>query len=158
MASTTVHDRSSGTESGPRTPGKVAARADRSDPRYQAYAVMRLGFVALPIVFGLDKFFNVLVHWPVYLAPWINNIMPGSGQQFMYFVGAVEIIAGLAVLVKPRYGSYLVSGWLAGIVINLLTLSGYYDVAFRDFGLFLAALVLARLASVYDPPFRSRGR
>jgi uncharacterized membrane protein YphA (DoxX/SURF4 family) len=132
------------------------ARADWHDARYQAFAIMRLAFTVAPIAFGLDKFFNVLVDWPQYLAPWVNDIMPGSGQDFMYFVGAVEIVAGLAVLAKPRYGAYVVAAWLAGIIINLLTYSGYYDVALRDFGLLLAALTLGRLASVYDPPLRFR--
>jgi uncharacterized membrane protein YphA (DoxX/SURF4 family) len=128
--------------------------ADWSDARYQSYMLLRLAFTVAPIAFGIDKFFNVLVHWPKYLAPWINNIMPGSGQQFMYFVGGIEIVAGIAVLLKPRYGAYLVAAWLAGIVINLLSYSGFYDVALRDFGLMLGALTLARLASVYDPPFK----
>src|SRR4051794_29615822 len=128
------------------------ARADWSDARYQAFALMRLAFTVAPIAFGLDKFFNVMVDWPQYLAPWVNDIMPGSGQDFMYFVGAVEIIAGVSVLLKPRYGAYVVAAWLGGIIINLLTYSGYYDVALRDFGLLLGALTLARLASVYDPP------
>jgi uncharacterized membrane protein YphA (DoxX/SURF4 family) len=127
-----------------------------SDPRFQAYALMRLTFVVAPIAFGLDKFFNVLVHWPKYLAPWINDIVPGSAQQFMYVVGGIEIVAGLAVLLKPRYGAYLVAAWLAGIIVNLLSYSGYYDIALRDFGLMLGALTLARLASVYDPPLRAR--
>ena len=132
------------------------ARADWRDPRYQAFSLLRLAFTVAPIAFGLDKFFNVLVHWPNYLAPWINDIAPGSGQDFMYFVGVIEIIAGVAVALKPRYGAYLVAGWLAGIVINLLTVSGFYDIALRDFGLMLAALTLARLASAYDPPLQLR--
>jgi hypothetical protein len=134
------------------------ARADWRDPRYQAYALMRLAFIVAPIAFGVDKFFNVMVDWPQYLAPWINDIAPGTGQQFMYFVGGTEIVAGLAVALKPRYGAYVVAGWLGGIIINLLTHSGYYDVALRDFGLLLAALTLARLASVYDAPLRLRRR
>jgi hypothetical protein len=134
------------------------ARADWRDARYQAFALMRLTFTVAPIAFGLDKFFNVMVDWPVYLAPWINDIAPGSGQDFMYFVGAIEIVAGVLVALKPRYGAYVVAGWLAGIVLNLLTHSGYYDIALRDFGLMLAALTLARLASVYDPPLRLGGR
>ena len=129
-------------------------RANLRDARYQAFMLLRLTFTVAPIAFGLDKFFNVLVDWPIYLAPWINDIAPGSGQDFMYFVGAIEIVAGVLVALKPRYGAYVVAGWLAGIIINLLTLSGYYDVALRDFGLMLAALTLARLASVYDPPLR----
>ena len=128
-----------------------------SDPRYQAFALMRLAFTVAPIAFGVDKYFNVMVHWPKYLAPWINNIAPGSGQDFMYFVGAVEILAGLVVAIKPRYGAYLVAGWLFGIVINLLTYSGFYDIALRDFGLMLGALTLSRLAAVYDPPLRIFG-
>jgi hypothetical protein len=132
--------------------------ADWRDPRYQAFALMWLAFTVAPIAFGLDKFFNVMVDWPVYLAPWINDIAPGSGQDFMYFVGATEIAAGLLVALKPRYGAYVVAAWLAGIIVNLLTHSGYYDIALRDFGLMLGALTLARLAAVYDRPGRSVAR
>jgi hypothetical protein len=132
--------------------------ADWRDPRYQAFALMWLAFTVAPIAFGLDKFFNVMVDWPVYLAPWINDIAPGSGQDFMYFVGATEIAAGLLVALKPRYGAYVVAAWLAGIIVKLLTHSGYYDIALRDFGLMLGALTLARLAAVYDRPGRSVAR
>jgi uncharacterized membrane protein YphA (DoxX/SURF4 family) len=131
--------------------GSVVDRV-KGDPAYQAFLLLRVGFAALPILFGLDKFFDVLVNWEVYLAPWINDIVPGNATDAMYVVGVVEIVAGIAVLVKPRYGAYLVAAWLAGIVINLLTLSGYYDIALRDFGLMAGALTLARLASKYDPP------
>jgi uncharacterized membrane protein YphA (DoxX/SURF4 family) len=134
--------------------GAADARRDWGDPRYQAFALLRLAFTAAPIAFGLDKFFNVLVDWPQYLAPWINDIAPGSGQDFMYLVGAIEILAGIIVALKPRYGAYVVAGWLGGIVVNLLTYSGYYDIALRDFGLMLGALTLGRLAAVYDPPLR----
>ncbi len=134
--------------------GVPAARPDWRDARYQAFALMRLAFTVAPIAFGLDKFFNVMVDWPIYLAPWIDDIAPGSAQDFMYFVGATEIVAGIAVALKPRYGAYLVAAWLGGIVVNLLTHSGYYDIALRDFGLMLGALSLARLAAVYDPPLR----
>jgi hypothetical protein len=156
MASTTVGERTSAYESAVSANGDnvAAGRAGWRDPRYQAFAMLRLTFTVAPIAFGLDKFFNVMVDWPHYLAPWINDIAPGSGQEFMYFVGVTEIVAGLAVAVKPRYGAYVVAAWLAGIVINLLTHSGFYDIALRDFGLMLAALTLARLASVYDPPLR----
>ena len=126
--------------------------ADWRDARYQAFSLLRIAFTVAPIAFGLDKFFNVMVDWPIYLAPWINDIVPGSASDAMYAVGVIEIVAGIAVLVKPRYGAYLVAAWLAGIVVNLLTYSGYYDVALRDFALMLAALTLARLASKYDPP------
>ena len=124
----------------------------KDDPGYQAFLLLRIGFAVLPIVFGLDKFFNVFVDWEQYLAPWINDIVPGNASDAMHIVGVVEIVAGFAVLLKPRYGAYLVAAWLAGIVTNLLTLSGYYDIALRDFGLMLGALTLGRLASKYDPP------
>jgi len=156
--STTLHPSSSSVDE----PPVRAGRGERGpgprwrDSRYQAYLLLRLGFVAAPIAFGLDKFWNAMVDWPQYLAPWINDIVPGSGQDFMYFVGVVEIVAGLVVLVKPRYGGYLVALWLAGIVINLFSYPGWYDIAVRDFGLMLAALTLARLASFYDPPLRLR--
>ena len=131
-----------------------AAEGRWADPRYQAYMLMRLTFVVAPIAFGLDKFFNVMVQWPDYLAPWINDIAPGTGQEFMYFVGVTEILAGVTVALKPRYGAYVVAAWLGGIIANLLTYSGFYDIALRDFGLMLGALTLARLAAVYDPPLR----
>ena len=136
----------------PSTSRETAAATSliRRDPRYQAYAMLRLAFTVAPIAFGLDKFFNVLVDWPVYLAPWINDVLPGSAQDAMYAVGVVEITAGLLVALAPRYGAYAVAAWLAGIIVNLLTLSGYYDIALRDFGLMIGALSLARLAAVYD--------
>ena len=148
------------TSRAPSSNGGAASRvhADWRDAHYQAFALLRLAFTVAPIAFGLDKFFNVLVDWPTYLAPWINDIAPGSGQDFMYVVGVIEILAGVAVALRPRYGAYLVAGWLAGIVINLLTVSGFYDIALRDFGLMLAALTLARLASIYDSPFSRRPR
>jgi uncharacterized membrane protein YphA (DoxX/SURF4 family) len=121
---------------------------------YQAYLLLRLAFAVAPIAFGLDKFFNVMVDWPIYLAPWINDIAPGSGQDFMYLVGGVEILAGVLVAFKPRYGAPVVAAWLAGIIVNLLTVPGFYDVALRDFGLLLGALTLARLALSYDPPLK----
>jgi hypothetical protein len=133
--------------------GAAAALFGR-EAGYHAYLMLRLAFAVAPIAFGLDKFFNVLVDWPVYLAPWVNDVMPGSGQDFMYLVGVVEILAGVLVALKPRYGAPLVAAWLAGIIVNLLTVPGFYDVALRDFGLLLGALTLARLALVYDPPLR----
>ena len=127
-----------------------------TDGRFQAFAILWIGFSVAPLLFGLDKFFDVLVDWPKYLAPWINDIAPGSAKDFMHVVGGVELLAGLAVALKPRYGAYLVAAWLGGIIVNLLSYSGYYDIALRDFGLLLGALALARLASVYDPPLRVR--
>jgi hypothetical protein len=160
MAATTDHEPTSGTGRAASLNGTHVsiAEPDWRDARYQAFALMRLAFTVAPIAFGLDKFFNVMVDWPIYLAPWLNDIAPGSGQDLMYVVGAVEILAGVIVAIKPRYGAYIVAGWLAGIILNLLTLSGYYDIALRDFGLMLGAVTLARLASVYDPPLRLGGR
>jgi uncharacterized membrane protein YphA (DoxX/SURF4 family) len=124
----------------------------KGDPAFQAFLLLRIAFTVAPILFGLDKFFNVMVDWEGYLAPWINDIVPGSASTAMHLVGIVEVVAGIFVFLKPRYGAYVVAAWLAGIIINLLTYSGFYDVALRDFGLMLGALALARLASVYDPP------
>jgi hypothetical protein len=130
--------------------GDVAVPLTRREPGYQAYLMLRVAFTAAPIAFGLDKFFNVLTSWPHYLAPWVNDLMPGSAQDFMHFVGVVEIAAGVIVAVRPRYGAPLVAAWLGGIILNLLTYSGFYDVALRDFGLMLGALTLTRLAWHYD--------
>jgi uncharacterized membrane protein YphA (DoxX/SURF4 family) len=124
----------------------------KTDPAYQAFLIMRIAFTVAPILFGLDKFFNILVHWEIYLASWINDIIPGTATTAMHLVGVVEIVAGVFVALKPRYGAYVVAAWLGGIIIDLLTYSGYYDIALRDFGLMLGALTLARLASKYDPP------
>jgi hypothetical protein len=128
------------------------------DPVYQSFMLLRIAFTVAPIVFGLDKFFNVLVNWELYLAPWVNRLMPGTATDFMYLVGVVEIAAGVVVALKPRYGAYLVAAWLAGIIVNLLTYSGYYDIALRDFGLMLAALTLARLSTLFDPAGLHIGR
>jgi uncharacterized membrane protein YphA (DoxX/SURF4 family) len=138
------------------TAGSNAATGSLGDPAYQAFTLLRVGFCALPIVMGIDKFFNSMVLWPQYLADWINNIVPGTAQQLMYAVGVVEIVAGLIVALKPRYGAYLVAAWLAGIIINLVTYGEWTDIALRDLGLMLGALTLGRLASVYDPPFARR--
>jgi uncharacterized membrane protein YphA (DoxX/SURF4 family) len=137
------------------TSPEVLQRA-RSDPAYAAFLLLRIGFTVLPIVFGFDKFTNVLTKWEGYLAPWIVDVGPLSAHQVMLVVGVVEIIAGVAVAIKPRYAAYVVAAWLAGIIVNLLSYPGFYDIALRDFGLLLAALTLARLAAVYDPAWRRR--
>ncbi|HKU12616.1 MAG TPA: hypothetical protein VJQ61_15480 [Sinomonas sp.] len=112
----------------------------------QAYALLRTLYVVAPVLFGLDKFFNILAYWPTYLAPVATQIVPLSPQGFMYIVGVVEVIAGLLVAFKPRWGSVVVALWLAGIIVNLLVLGHFYDVALRDFGLLVGALALNRLA------------
>ncbi|MET3174557.1 UNVERIFIED_ORG: small-conductance mechanosensitive channel [Arthrobacter sp. UYCu721] len=103
-------------------------------------------FTVAPILFGLDKFTNILTDWTIYLAPVATSVVPVSAQIFMYIVGVVEIIAGIAVAVRPRFGSLLVAAWLLGIIINLLVLGSFHDVALRDFGLLVGALALNRLS------------
>ena len=128
----------------------TTARPDHSlrikDPTYQAFLLLRTAFTVAPILFGLDKFTNLMTDWTMYLAPWINNLVPGDAATAMHIVGVVEILAGILVAVAPRIGAYVVAAWLAGIILNLLTLSGFYDVALRDFGLLVGALALGRLA------------
>jgi hypothetical protein len=127
-----------------------AHRSQLNDPAYQGFALVRIGFTVAPILFGLDKFLNWLVDWPIYLAPQINDIVPGNAHQAMLAVGVIEVVAGLAVAVRPRFGGYLVALWLAGIIGNLLLQADYYDIALRDFGLLLGALALARLATAFQ--------
>jgi hypothetical protein len=127
----------------------IARPTALSDPAYQAFLLLRTVFSVAPILFGLDKFANILVHWPSYLAPWIDAVVPGTAQQAMYAVGVIEIVAGIVVAVAPRFGGWLVAAWLAGIIVNLLTFPGFFDIALRDFGLFVGAVALARLATRY---------
>lgn len=117
-------------------------------PTRQAFWLLRIGFTVAPIAFGLDKFAEVLTDdWERYLAPFVDDVIPGSASDAMLMVGVVEILAGLLVAVAPRIGAYVVAGWLAGIIVNLLIVGGYGDVALRDFGLLLGALTLGRLAA-----------
>jgi hypothetical protein len=125
----------------PRLTGPVA------DPAQQAFLLLRTVFTVAPIAFGLDKFVNLLTDWPGYLAPFADRIVPGTAQQAMYAVGVIEIVAGIFVAVRPKYGALVVAAWLAGIIVNLLMLGDYYDVALRDFGLLVGALALWRLAA-----------
>jgi uncharacterized membrane protein YphA (DoxX/SURF4 family) len=113
----------------------------------QAYMLLRTVFTVAPILFGLDKFFELMTTWEKYLAPQIDTIVPGTARQAMLLVGVVEVAAGILVALLPRIGGYVVALWLAGIIVNLLLLGQYYDVALRDFGLLIAALSLARLAA-----------
>src|SRR6476469_3171813 len=121
----------------------VAAGAQR-----QAYLLLRTVFTVAPIIFGLDKFTNLLTHWTMYLAPVATSVVPLPAQTLMYIVGVVEIVAGLTVALRPRFGSLLVAVWLLVIIINLLVLGSYFDVALRDFGLLVGALALNRLSPV----------
>jgi hypothetical protein len=123
----------------------------RSDPAAQAFMLLRITFVVAPILFGLDKFAEVMINdWPKYLAPEFNDLIPGSAQEAMYLVGVVEIAAGVVVALSPRFGGLLVAGWLAGIIVSLLLVGGYADIALRDFGLLVGALALSRLASAHS--------
>lgn len=127
-------------------------------PARQAFVLLRTVFTVAPIVVGLDEFTNLLVEWPGYLAPALDDLVPGTAQQAMFAVGVVEILAGIAVALRPRFGGLLVAGWLAGIIVNLLILPGYDDVALRDFGLLVGALALSRLALAEDPAARQAAR
>ena len=120
------------------------------DATYQAYAVLRGAFTIAPIVFGLDKFTNLLVQWDQYLAPVLSDPLPVSPHQVMYAVGVVEVLAGVVVFLHPRLGGVVVAAWLGGIIVNLMLIPGFYDVALRDFVLLLAAVALQRLATRYD--------
>jgi len=132
----------------------VARAGDRTlaHPAYQGFVILWLGFTAAPILFGLDQLvFNRLTDWGQYLAPVFRDLSPLDVSGTMMVVGAIEIVAGLLVLARPRIGAYVVAAWLAGIIVNLLLLGDFYDVALRDFGLLLGALALARLATAFRP-------
>ena|SRR5581483_6714536 len=134
---------------------RPAPRGDVSDPAFQAFWLLRIAFVVAPIAFGVDKFAHVLVNWDKYLAPEFTDLFNAQAHTLMYGVGVIEIVAGLVVLFRPRFGGYLVAAWLGGIIINLLMMANYYDIALRDFGLLLAALTLARLATAFPADRRS---
>ena len=119
------------------------------DGAQQAFVLLRTVFTIAPIAFGLDKFLNLLTDWEDYLAPWVNDIVPGTAHQAMLAVGVVEIVAGVLVALRPAIGGYVVAAWLFGIIVNLVTMGEYYDVALRDFGLLVGALALARLATAF---------
>jgi uncharacterized membrane protein YphA (DoxX/SURF4 family) len=130
-------------------PSPLPARSTlRDDPTAQAFLLLRIAFTVAPILFGLDKFAGFMIDdWPKYLAPQFNDLIPGNAQDAMHIVGVVEIAAGLTVAVTPRFGGLLVAGWLGGIIVSLLLVGGYADIALRDFGLLCGALTLSRLAS-----------
>lgn len=132
--------------------GAFAPRASalKTSPVYQAYQILHVGFVVAPILAGLDKFFHLLTNWDLYLAPAIARLSPVGGHGLMQAVGMIEIVAGILVAVKPRIGAYVVAGWLLGIIVNLLSIPGFFDVALRDFGLSLGALALARLSQEFS--------
>ncbi len=125
----------------------MANSIESSSNVQQAFQILRLGFTVAPILAGLDKFFDLLVDWDKYISPVANNVLAGHGHQFMLVVGIIEIVAGIGVFFKPRVFAYIVAVWLLLIIINLLMIPGYYDIALRDLGLALGALALGRLSS-----------
>jgi len=133
-----------------------AATAERSNPSYQAYQILHVGFTAAPVLAGIDKFFHLLSNWDQYLAPWVARLSPVSGHSLMQAAGVVEVTAGLLVAVKPRLGAPVVGAWLCLILVNLLTMGTYFDVALRDLGLALGAFALWRLAQEFAPGGKAR--
>jgi hypothetical protein len=127
----------------------------RVAPARQAFVMLWALFTLLPIVVGLDKFAEVLTSWEGYLATWVDDIVPGTASDAMIAVGVIEILAGLVVLMAPRYGAYIVALWLAAIIVNLVSTGDYYDIAARDFGLMVGALALGRLAASFRTPLES---
>ena len=117
---------------------------------YQAYQILHFGFFLAPLIAGIDKFFDKLVTWDMYLSPLASRMVQGHNHTFMLVVGVIEIVAAIGVLIKPRFFAYVVSIWLLGIVVNLLLCHQFYDIALRDFGLSLGALALGRLAAEFD--------
>ena len=130
------------------TTNDVRVRA--SSPSDQAYQILHLAFIVAPVVAGLDKFFHLLANWDQYLPPLVNNLVGGHGHELMLGVGVIEVVAGIGVAFKPKLFAYVVAAWLALIIVNLLMIPGYFDVALRDFGLLLGALALARLSHEFD--------
>ena len=126
-----------------------AGTAERARPAYQAYTLLHLGFTVAPILAGLDKFFNLLCNWEQYLAPWVASLSPVSPHTLMLGAGVVEMAAGVVVAVKPRLGAPVVGAWLCLILLNLVTMGAYLDVALRDLGLALGAFALWRLAEEF---------
>lgn len=149
MAGTIPSSASSPSPSKP--PASRPSSAASEDPgARQARLLLRTVFTVAPVLFGLDKFVGVLTDWEQYLAPWVNGLVPGDAHQAMLAVGVVEILAGILVAVRPAIGGYVVAAWLFGIIVNLVTMGTFLDVALRDFGLLVAALALARLSASHD--------
>ena len=138
------------TETGMAHPGVFVEETMKS-PTYQAYQLLHWGFVLVPIIAGLDKFFMKLTDWTMYLWHPLGNVF-GSPETFMRIVGGVEILAGCLIAFKPKIGAPIVAAWIAGIIVNLLLLGSYYDIALRDLGLCVAAIALWRLSLTYDHP------
>ena len=130
--------------------GLDSSESMTGNPTYQAYQLLHFGFTVAPIIAGLDKFLHLLVNWDQYLPATVNNMLGGHGHEFMLVVGVIEVVAGIGVFLKPKIFAYVVSAWLLLIIVNLLMIPGYFDIALRDLGLSLGALALGRLSSTYD--------
>src|SRR5688572_24569614 len=130
--------------------GAMRSASTVASPAYQAFQILRLAFTVAPILMGADKFLGLLVNWDQYLPPIVNTMLGGYGHEFMYIVGAIEIVAGIGVFLKPKIFAYVVAAWLGLIIVNLLMIPGYFDVALRDFGLLLAAVALGRLSHQFS--------
>lgn len=138
------------TKSDPPLVSESARKEAWRQPGYQAYQILHAGFTVAPILAGVDKFLDLLGRWDQYLTPLVPRITGIPAHPFMMIVGAIEIVAGIGVALKPRIFGYVVAAWLLGIVVNLFLVPGYFDVALRDFGLSLGALALARLAATHE--------
>jgi len=136
------------TEAGTAHPGVFVEETFKS-PAYQAYQLLHWGFVLVPMVAGLDKFFMKLTDWTMYLWHPLGNLA-GGADRFMRIVGGTEILAGCLIAFKPKIGAPIIAAWLAGIIVNLLLVGSYFDIALRDLGLFVAAIALARLSWIFD--------
>jgi hypothetical protein len=119
-------------------------------PAYQAYQILHVAFTIAPAIAGVDKFFHFLVNWDQYVSPLVTRVLPVSAHTFMLGVGVIEMAAAVLVAFMPAIGAWIVGAWLCGIILNLLSIPGYYDVALRDLGLALGAFALARLAAEFD--------
>ena len=127
----------------------TAAENSASSAGHQAFRILQFGFTVAPILAGLDKFFHLLVNWDQYLPGVVTNVAPIAPHTLMLVVGVIEIVAGIGVALKPRIFAYVVAAWLAVIIINLLLIPGYFDVALRDLGLLLGALALGQLSQQF---------
>lgn len=132
----------------PSTSTRIGLWQER-EPSFQAFSILRFGYTALPIIAGGDKFFHFLVNWNQYASPAFSRVVGGHVAGMMDAVGLVEIAAGILVAIRPREGGVVVGLWLWGIILNLLLIPGYYDVALRDFGLSLGAFALSRLSAQF---------
>lgn len=122
----------------------TTATTQRTSHSSVAYQILHLGFTVAPILFGLDKFFNLMTDWTEFLPEFVTDVL--SGTAVMAVVGVVEIAAGIGVWLRPRIFAWVVAGWLGVIIVTLVVAGGFWDIALRDFGLLLGAVALAQLA------------